>query len=143
MPPSSTFMLGVPTFSADGVLGADSDVPLLGPMPPYAMQGSGQRGQHANGSAAQSDAYVFGRPDQQHPQAQQPHVQMEYSTVPNMDLNELLGGEEWVVAATAGGNFLPQLRQRADSNAIPITTDGSMSFDDLSPGTLGWRPEGY
>ena len=136
-------MLGVPTLGAEGIPSADSDVPLLGPMPPYAMQGSNQRGLQVNRNTTQSNAYFVDRPNPQHQETQQPQPQVDFSTLPNMDLNELLGGEEWAGAATVGGNFLPQLQQPAGSNAMPAATEDTIQFDDLSPGTLGWRPEGY
>jgi hypothetical protein len=170
MPPSSTFMLG----GADGVdqgLGQDSDVQLLGPMPMYLMQGGGplqgqqqiNNGYNPNGMSSPTEAMV-GPPLTLNLQSngQRSNDSNKVFSNSNMNLDQLLGGEEWAnlpAGRLAGPSSSTNafVSQSTESKGGPFTRKGvpgatvvsapddttGLGFNDLTPSMLGWGLEGY
>jgi hypothetical protein len=166
VPPSSTFM-----FARSGEQQTptnDSDVQLLGPMPMYMMQGASNIDspvtpslQMSSGTGTATGSPV---PAQQMQNGRNEHNVKFYSNgPPNVNLDSLLGGEEWT--------GLPADRSALNtfvSNNTVSMNDGmfrkramiaqqqqqqhlqqqdqqqqSLQFQDLAPGVLGWGLEGF
>lgn len=132
VPPSSTFMFG----DGNGMDGQsnDNEVQLLGPMPAYMMQGGAAPRNNENSS--------FGQMQQQY--RGQTQSQMYGNPATNMNLDQLLGSEEWAgnnglgsIASMLGssGSFAPKM---AGGSSV-MTGQDRVSFDDLNPGSLGWN----
>jgi hypothetical protein len=155
VPPSSTFVFNNGNGS-DPNPHHDGDVQLLGPMPMYLMQGGPSVNQHrdsrqnGNGGNFMNNVGHFHRPSQ---------AQTYGPSAANVNLDQLLGGEEWAGMHTdrnVGGinsMFSPSAISR--DGAQPFTgktaasretrngQDGPLSFDDLNPGVLGWNLDGF
>jgi hypothetical protein len=132
VPPSSTFMFNNGN-GMDGNQSNDNDVQLLGPMPAYMMQGGAAHRLHANAS--------FGQMQQQY--RGQEHSQIYGNVAANVNLDQLLGSEEWVgnnglssMASVLGpsGSFAGKT-----TGGLPMSGQDRVSFDDLNPGSLGWN----
>lgn len=144
IPPSSTFGYNNGNGTDHNAM-QDGDVQLLGPMPMYMMQG-GPTPQQQNASNNNGDYSNVG----QHFQQQgQPATYGPSSA--NVNLDQLLGGEEWAYRDhDRNGNMAQVFTQSGrpfsgKMNARGTDTPGqqSVSFDDLNPGALGWNLDGY
>jgi hypothetical protein len=157
VPPSSTFVFNDNGNGNDQNNHNDGDVQLLGPMPMYLMQGGpsvNQQGnirQNGNNGNFRNNIGHFHVPAQ--PQTYGP-------SAANVNLDQLLGGEEWAGMHTdrnmgnIGNMFTPSAISRdgaqpftgkltARGDATTNGQDGPLSFDDLNPGVLGWNLDGY
>ncbi|TLD36974.1 hypothetical protein E2P81_ATG02756 [Venturia nashicola] len=131
VPPSSTFMFN----NGNGMDGQsnDNDVQLFGPMPAYMMQGGAAPRSNGNPS--------FGQMQQQY-QGGQSQPQQYGNPAANVNLDELLGSEEWAgnglssMASVLGpqGPFVPKT---TNGQAVMAGQDG-VSFESMNPGRLGW-----
>ena len=186
VPPSSTFMFASSN-GTDQTSPHDADVQLLGPMPMYLMQGgSAQQHQHQQNQQLQHD---FASPSASCPTTpslantihRQPRSQAATNKYfpgngpPNMNLDQLLGGEEWaglptdrtgpgpnINAFVSPGPFARRTLPGQGPGAIPapavsaaqatnINGNGNgngngvqgLTFDDLTPGQLGWGLEDF
>jgi hypothetical protein len=153
VPPSSTFVFNNGN-GTDHSHHHEGDVQLLGPMPMYLMQGGPSVNQMEVPHAGTNESFTnnveqFRRPPQ--PQTYGP-------STANVNLDQLLGGEEWAGMHTErnmssmGSMFTPPAVSR--NGAQPFTgkltardtansQDGPLSFDDLNPGVLGWNLDGF
>jgi hypothetical protein len=133
VPPSSTFMSNY----SNGMDGQshDNDVQLLGPMPAYMMQGGAAPRNNGNNPS-------FGQLHQQY--RGQDQSQMYGNAAANVNLDQLLGSEEWAgnnglttMASMLGpsGSFGPKMA----SGPPVMTGQERVSFEDLNPGSLGWN----
>jgi hypothetical protein len=140
--------------SNDQTQSHEGDVQLLGPMPAYLMQGGPsapqQLGTQTNGNS-NANSYGFGSNQFQSGQSQ-PQIYATNAT--NMDLDQLLGGEEWggaglgsmnAVLGGPTGTFTGKLAREAGTSSTPSTGPQSqgVTFDDLNPGSLGWNLDNY
>jgi hypothetical protein len=160
MPPSTTFMMGA---QAPDFPNNDSDVQLLGPMAPYLMQGSSlhHESQHTTPTPDANQSFSPTPSFQSQQQRQQLYRQrMGYSAMPNMNLNDLLGGEEWAGSVDRLGGFGgPAASMKNSSFNSPMHSDATTQnsniptslatindviiFDDPTPGNIAWGLEGY
>jgi len=143
VPPSSTFIFNSDD-SLDKNLSPDNDVQLLGPMPAYMMQGGvAPQASRMNGGGTR-----FQQMQQQYPEQNQSQI---YGNFPaNVDLDQLLGGEEWVgsVGLSNMGSMLGPTgaftgKMGGGSSLVNDNSQERVSFDDLNPGSLGWNLDGY
>jgi hypothetical protein len=154
IPPSSTFMYaGGP--SDQHMASQYEDVPLLGPMPAYMMQGSRNLDSPTTASLPiSSNPTANGSPSQQ--QMQNNDNKFFTNGVPNVNLDALLGGEEWnglpadrnamgsAFASSAPMNEGPFRKTGGASSAQrQPNQQSSVQFQDLAPGMLGWGLEGF
>lgn len=172
VPPSSTFMFNG---SADQSHLHDNEVQLLGPMPAYMMQGASfaQQQDLTNGTSTSTfppnttNNATFPRNNQFFAPT------TSTNNIANVDLETLLGGEEWSGSSVGGygqmfgptGGFSNQSSSGASSFTNTNTRGGkaegaeamdgvleagrskvgsrAVTFDDLNPGALGWNLDGY
>ena len=162
MPPSSTFMYNS---TADPQSASqDGDVPLLGPMPMYMMQGdsnrpnTNQQSSHPNTNQRPDSTQSSASPQAQVAAAQQQQAQQAIrnkyfpSGAPtNMNLDSLLGNEEWAGLpadrAPMGAFVSPAVTAtdgafRSRNPQVPGSQQ-ALQFGDLTPGMLGWGLEGF
>lgn len=142
MPPSSTFMYGTSS-NTNQPFSQDGDVPLLGPMPMYMMQGQPQSDQPDPAPSAVA----------QQQQAQQAIRNKYFPSGPsaNMNLDALLGNEEWAglpagrapVAGFVGTGVASTDGAFRSKNPQTQGNEQGVQFEDLTPGMLGWGLEGF
>ncbi|KAF2433222.1 hypothetical protein EJ08DRAFT_647599 [Tothia fuscella] len=156
VPPSSTFVFDNSNRNGNDINGSqDSDVTLLGPMPMYLMQGNPSAPQQR---APQHNGYSYGNIGH-FPIPPQPQTYGPSSA--SMNLDQLMGGEEWAGMhadhgmGNLGSSFTPTaisrsgaqpFQSKAPTRGMPnmSNTDAEgVSFDDLNPGVLGWNLDGY
>jgi hypothetical protein len=163
--PPSTFMYQ--SSNDPNNMSQDSDVPLLGPMPMYMMQGDS----NTHNSTPTSSNFSPSTSSSSYPSSSNGH-QQQYGTPQhrnlqrnrvypsgqprNIQLDALLGNEEWNGlpadrVAGAGTYVNPQIG-RGDGpftgkpGVVPQaqpSVNGQVQFGDLTPGLLGWGLEGF
>lgn len=151
VPPSSTFMYGAGP--ADQQMSSQyEDVQLLGPMPAYMMQGSRNVDSPSTASLPlSSNPTTNGSPSQQ--QIQNDDTKFFTNGIPIVNLNALLGGEEWnglppdrnAMASAFNANINEgSFRKRGGtSTQRQQGQQPSVQFQDMAPGMLGWGLEGF
>jgi hypothetical protein len=168
VPPSSTFMFNNAGESHDQSNTFDTDMQLLGPMPAYMMHGNSFPNQSGNNSGNNGGVNTPTDFTSQflNQSSNQMFVQSGQNPVNNVDLEQLLSGEEWLnpnhnlgygaILQNSGNTF-----QQPPSNPQSVSDKGNsartstdmhdrsqfgtknVSFDDLNPGVLGWNLGGY
>ncbi|KAF2403557.1 hypothetical protein EJ06DRAFT_282845 [Trichodelitschia bisporula] len=142
VPPSSAFMFRDGGRARGGEeerhgsamgLDEDGDVQLLGPMPMYAMQGGSSNGPQVNGGPA--------RGFQEHANG----GQVQGNGGPNMNLDLLLGGEEWAGISGYAERYDAEVGpfRAKEGRVVKKEPREGITFDDLTPGALGWGLDGY
>lgn len=152
----------------------DSDVQLLGPTPFYLMQGNpalqqqSAQAQHQqpNGQMPTNDQSTFTGDTDAKPFDNQNHQgfpgQLNANgpsnlQVPNMNLDQLLGGEEWVgldrTTSGMGTNINPSCATNEDMTLKPkqlprqtgqgLNGEDNFSYEEVEPGGFGWAIESY
>jgi hypothetical protein len=181
VPPSSTFMFAA-TNGNEQHSPHDADVQLLGPMPMYLMQGGSSQQHQQQNQQIQHDfaGHANNNPSSSTPPTpsiantmQQPRTQAATNKYfpntgpPNMNLDQLLGGEEWaglptdrtgpgpnINAFVSPGPFTRRTVPGHGPGSVPATMNsaalggdvsgvGGLTFDDLTPSQLGWGLEGF
>lgn len=149
----------------------DSDVQLLGPTPFYLMQGVQQPTQPShpqpNGQMTADEQNAFASAAEKPSFENQDHqsfsgqLNIDGSSnlqVPNMNLDQLLGGEEWVgldrttsgmgtcmgpPAISNGENVSFKPKQMPRQTGLGLNGEDNFSYEDLNPEALGWGLEGF
>jgi len=149
----------------------DGEVPLLGPMPMYMMQGdSNTRNSNtptsstfppATSSPLHSNSSINGH--QNHPFGTPQHHNLQRNKLyssnhpRNIQLDSLLGNEEWNGLPAdripgAGAYVNPQSGAREGpftgkiggaASHVTTVANGQVQFGDLTPELLGWGLEGF
>jgi hypothetical protein len=160
VPPSSTFMFAGNAVDSQ-TPAQDLDVQLLGPMPAYMMQGAtldspltpsmtlGSGRTTASGSPARMP------PQMRSSRAESTTTKIYPTGAPNVNLDALLGGEEWnglpadrsamngFVSANTMNVSDGSFRKRPGVQLPQATQQSGLQFQDLEPGVLGWGLEGF
>ena len=147
----------------------ESDVQLLGPTPFYLMQGNPAQQQQSTESQpnGQMNDQAFASQDNaNHPfNNQNQDFSKNFSNgglanlqVPNMNLDQLLGGEEWVgldrttsgmgtyvgPPTTANGdNSAFRAKQMPQQTGLGVRDGDNMPYEELIPESLNWSIDGY
>lgn len=147
--------------SSDNQMSQEGEVPLLGPMPMYMMQGGSithdQPTPSSGGTASPNQYTINNQPQNSYdtPQITQRNGVYQSNHPRNIQLDSLLGNEEWnglpADRIAGAGSFVnPQLGRvdgsftgKQEQAAPSPEQNGQIQFGELAPGTHGWGLEGF
>jgi hypothetical protein len=163
VPPSSTFLFG--TENAPENAAQETDVQLLGAMPMYLMQGGPQHSQqpqqsnnfaHSMSSSPAPRSMPIRNQNNFHQPQSATNKYFPNANTSNMNLEQLLGGEEWaglpadrtgaapnINAFASPGPFPRRTLPSRGPGVAPATANSGIAAEGMAFGDLTWGLEGY